>query len=71
ATQRLEEVKKKFGVDATKPFEGNNVGKLSDADCRVALPKALEAAGLLMQCHKASKEIRRLENPLNVKARQC
>ncbi|KAH7696475.1 hypothetical protein AAVH_36453, partial [Aphelenchoides avenae] len=71
AAQRLEELKKKFGVDATKPFKENNVGRLSDDDCRAALLKATEAAGLLMQCHKASKEIRRLENPLNVKARHC
>lgn len=71
AKQRLEDLKNKWGVDATTPFKKIDVEKLSDADCRAVLPKALEAAGFLMLCHDANKEIRRLENPLNVKARQC
>ncbi|KAH7696386.1 hypothetical protein AAVH_36543 [Aphelenchoides avenae] len=70
ANQRLEGLKNKFGLDATK-LSKTGLAKLSDADCRAALPIALEAAGWLMQCHKANEEVRRLENPLNVKARQC
>lgn len=70
ASQLLEDLQSKFGVDATKPCAEIIVKKIGDADCRAALVQAVEAAALLMQCHNANKEIRLLENPLHVKTRE-